>query len=272
MSLLVKDLYKFLENLAPIQIAEPKDNNGLQIGSYNSSVSGILLTVDVTKNAIFYALEKDLNLIISHHPLIFNPLSCILKDELKGELIYLLIKHDLNIISWHTPLDKISEGVSEAFLKALNFESSDFIIKEEKFNQKFGLGRVVYLKKSIKLQDLAEKISQIIDSWVMVVGDLDSLIDSFGFCGGSGSFLKDELKKIGVYTLITSDVKYHIAKDSLEEGFNFIIIDHGLSESFILPVLKDKLQKFLFEKNVVLPIEIYKEPSPYKIFKNKRRD
>ncbi len=267
MSLLVKNIYEFLENLAPLYIAESKDNNGLQVGSYNNFVSGILLTIDVTKSAILYALKMSLNLIVSHHPLIFSPLFNIIKENPKGELIHLLIKHDLNLISWHTPLDKITDGVSEAFIKALKFESSDFILKEEKFNQVFGLGRVVYLKKSIKLQDLAKRISQIIDSWIMVVGDLDSSIDSFGFCGGSGAFLKDELKKLGVYTLITSDVKYHTAKDSLEEGFNFIILDHAVSESFILPILKEKIQNTF--KNI--PVEIYKEPSPYKIFNFKGR-
>ncbi len=264
MSLFVKDLCKFLETIAPSQIAEPQDNNGLQIGSFFNPISGILLTVDVSKSVISYALERKLNLIISHHPLIYKPLTNIVKDEYKGELIYSLIKNDLNLISWHTPLDKISEGVSEAFIKALNLEGSDFIFKEK--NENFGLGRVVYLKKSIKLQDLAKKIGDLIGSWVMVVGDLETEIVSFGFCGGSGAFLKEKLKKLGINTLITSDVKYHDAKEALEEGFNFILIDHGISESFILPYLKTKIQEFLKTHNTEFPIEIFKNESPYKIF------
>ncbi len=263
MSLLVKDFYNFLENLAPLQIAEFQDNNGLQIGSFSDPVFGILLTVNVSEEAISYALKKKLNLIISHHPLIYQPLTKIIKDEYKGNLIYSLIKNNLNLLSWHTPLDKISNGVSEAFIRALNLEGSDFILKEK--NENFGLGRVVYLKKSIKLQDLAKKICNLIDSWVMVVGDLETEIDSFGFCGGSGAFLKEKLKELGINTLITSDVKYHTAWDAYKEGFNFIIIDHGISESFILPFLKEKIQKFLENKQVNIPIEIFKDKSPYKI-------
>jgi len=266
MSLLVKDFYNFLETIAPLQIAEPQDNSGLQIGSLFNPVSGILLTIDVSKDVISYALEKNLNLIISHHPLIYKPITNIIKDDLKGNLIYSFIKYDLNLISWHTPLDKVSDGVSEAFIKALNLKSSDFILKEK--NEKFGLGRVVYLKKSIKLQDLAKKIGNLINSWVMVVGDLETSVDSFGFCGGSGAFLKDELKKLKINTLITSDVKYHIAMDAYEEGFNFIIIDHGISESFVLPFLKNKIQDFL--KNYNIPIEIFQNKSPYKILTFKK--
>uniref|UniRef100_A0A7C4JQW6 GTP cyclohydrolase 1 type 2 homolog n=1 Tax=Thermodesulfobacterium geofontis TaxID=1295609 RepID=A0A7C4JQW6_9BACT len=270
MSLYVKDICKFLENIAPLQLAEPQDNNGLQIGSFFNPVFGILLTIDVSKDVISYASEKNLNLIISHHPLIYKPLSNIIQEEYKGKLIYSIIKKNLNLISWHTPLDKISDGVSEAFIKALNLEGSDFILKEK--NENFGLGRVVYLKKSIKLKDLVEKIKDLINNWVMVVGDLETEIDSFGFCGGSGAFLKDELKKLRINTLITSDVKYHYAKEAYEEGFNFIIIDHGISESFVLPFLKLKIQEFLKTHNIDIPIEILKNESPYKIFVYKRED
>ena len=270
MSLYVKDIYKFLENIAPLQLAEPQDNNGLQIGSFLNPVFGILLTIDVSKDVISYASEKNLNLIISHHPLIYKPLTNIIQEEYKGELIYSIIKKNLNLISWHTPLDKILDGVSEAFIKALNLEGSDFILKEK--NENFGLGRVVYLKKSIKLRDLVEKLKDLINSWVMVVGNLETEIDSFGFCGGSGAFLKDELKKLRINTLITSDVKYHYAKEAYEEGFNFIIIDHGISESFVLPLLKSKIQEFLKTHNIDIPIEIFKNESPYKIFVYKRED
>ncbi len=268
MSLLVKDFYNFLKTIAPLHIAEPQDNNGLQIGSLFNQVSGVLLTVDVSKEVISYALNKGLNLIISHHPFIYKPLTNITPDEYKGSLIYSLIKQDLNVISWHTPLDKISNGVSEAFIKALNLKGSDFIFKEK--NENFGLGRVVYLKKSIKLQDLVKKISDLTNSWVMVVGDLETEIDSFGFCGGSGAFLKEELKKLKINTLITSDVKYHNAQEAYEEGFNFIIIDHGVSESFVLPFLKEKLQEFLKIHNTEIPVEIFKNKSPYKIFTFKK--
>jgi len=104
----------------------------------------------------------------------------------------------------------------------------------------------------------------------MVVGDLETEIDSFGFCGGSGAFLKEELKKLKINTLVTSDVKYHSAQEAYEEGFNFIIVDHGVSESFVLPFLKEKLQEFLKIHNTEIPVEIFKNKSPYKIFISKK--
>ncbi len=166
------------------------------------------------------------------------------------------------MLSWHTPLDKVSFGVSEALAKALNFETGDFVIEEE---EGYGFGKVVNLKKCVKLEALAKKIKKTLNTWVMLVGDPEKEVEKIALCGGSGGFLKDYLKKKGINTLITSDVKYHQALSALEEGFNFILIDHGVSESFVLEVLKEKLENFLREKEIDLKIFLYKEVSPYKI-------
>ncbi len=262
MSLRVEDIYNYLDNLAPLKIQEPQDNSGLQLGSLSSEVKGILLTVDITKGVVDFAKAKGLNLIISHHPLLFNPLKCIDIDTPKGRLIQSLLSANITVLSWHTPLDKVEVGVSEAIVRALGFEGRDFITKQEVNGKIYGLGRVVYLEKSIKLQDLAKKLKSATQSWVMLVGEADSSISSFGVCGGSGSFLISELKALGINTLITSDVKYHTAKDCEEEGFNLLIIDHGVSESMVLVELERRL-KGVFDPQ--FDVVIYREKSPFKI-------
>ncbi len=261
MSVSVKDIFNFLIEWAPLEIAESYDNNGLQIGSFHSSVKRVLLSVDPSLKAVKKAVKDSFDLIITHHPLFFHPLKNINKDTVIGEKIYLLIKSQINLISWHTPLDKVEDGVSEAFLKELGFQGSGFVLEEKRENFKnFGLGRVVYLEKSIKLQDLARLIKNRLNTWVMLVGDSEQEINSFAFCGGSCGFLKEKLGSLGIKTLVTCDVKYHLAKDSLEEGFNFILLDHGISESLVLKTLREKLLQ-LFPVDV----EIFKEESPYRI-------
>jgi len=264
MSISISEVYDYLNNLAPLQIQESYDNSGLQVGSLYQTLKGILLCVDATQNAINYAIKKNFNLIISHHPLIFNPLYSINFDSLIGKKISLLIKNEITLLSWHTPLDKIPEGVTTAFLNKVGFTGSDFILKDEK-NQNYGLGRIVYLEKSIKLLELSQIIKNATNSWVMIVGNPEEEIDSFGICAGSGSSLKPHLQKLKINTLITSDVKYHSAKDAEEEGFNFIILDHGIMEKFVLEYLKNNLTDFFKEKQLEIPIEIYEEESPIKI-------
>ncbi len=265
MSILVKHFYNFLNSFSPLKIAEENDNSGLQIASFEAEIKGILLSVDPSKKAIFYAIENNLNLILTHHPLIYPSLKNIIKEELIGELIYLIIQNHLNLISWHTPLDKIEEGVSEALVKVLKLEKIDFITKKEIDGKVYGLGKIAEIYPPLTVKELAERIKELTKSWVMIVGNPQEKISKVGICGGSGGFLKDVLKQLGINTLITSDVKYHLAKLAEEEGFNFIIMDHNISEFFVLEFLKEKIEKFLQKTKLDIPVKIFKEESPYKI-------
>lgn len=259
----VKDFYYFLDKLAPLTLADPQDNNGLQIGSFDAEVSGVLLAVNPTLTALKEAKKEKLNLLITHHPLFYKSCSYIIQDRYPGNIIYYAVKNDLNILSWHTPLDKVLFGVSEALAKELFFETEDFILKEE---EKAGFGKVVFFKNYVKIADLAKKIKERLNTWVMLIGDPEEKVNKIGVCGGAGGFLKDYLLKRGINTLLTSDVKYHQAIEAKESGFNFLLIDHGVGETFILKVLKEKIENLLEEKKAVLRLKIFEEKSPYMIF------
>lgn len=262
MLLKVKDFYNFLESLASSELAEKTDHNGLQIASLEAEVRGVLLSINPLYSSLLLAKKEGLNLIITHHPFFYKPCTKIILEEYPGNIIYYAIKNDLNIISWHTPLDKISFGVSEALAKELSLETKDFIVSE---GEGYGYGRVVIFKNYVKLSALAKRIKKILNTWVMLVGDPESKIRELGICGGSGSFLKDYLKKQGINTLLTSDVKYHQAVEAKESGFNYLLIDHGIGESFVLKVLKEKMEEFLKARGVSMKVKIFKEESPYLI-------
>ncbi|MFN3504968.1 MAG: Nif3-like dinuclear metal center hexameric protein [Caldimicrobium sp.] len=262
MSLKVKDIYFFLEKLAPLGLADKNDNNGLQIGSLEAKVAGILLAINPIYPALISAHKENLNLIITHHPLFYKPINQVILEDYPGKIISFAIKKNLHILSWHTPLDKISFGVSEALAKELSFETEDFIYKE---GENFGYGKVVIFKNYVKLSDLAKTIKDKLKTWVMVIGDPEAKIQKLGICGGSGAFLKSYLVEQGINTLLTSDVKYHQALEAKESGFNYLLIDHGIGESFLLKILKAKLEEFLAEKGETIKIKIFQEESPYMI-------
>ncbi|MFN3921031.1 MAG: Nif3-like dinuclear metal center hexameric protein [Caldimicrobium sp.] len=262
MPLKVKDFYSLLENLAPLELSEKTDNTGFQIASFEAEVTGILLSVNPLYSSLSFAKKEGLNLIITHHSLFYKPCSKIILEEYPGNIIYYAVKNDLNLISWHTPLDKIAFGVSEALAKELGLETQDFIVSE---GENYGYGRVVIFKNYVKLSALAKNIKEILQTWVMLVGDPESKITKLGVCGGSGGFLKEYLKKQNINTLLTSDVKYHQAVEAKESGFNYLLIDHGVGESFVLKVLKEKIEEFLKNKGVFMKVMIFNEESPYLI-------
>ncbi|MCS7200344.1 MAG: Nif3-like dinuclear metal center hexameric protein [Caldimicrobium sp.] len=262
MALRVNDFFNFLDTIAPLKIAEERDVNGLQIGSLLDPVKGVLLAVDPSLSALQEADKRGFNLVITHHPLFYHPLTQIDRDTLQGKIISFAIERKINLLSWHTPLDKLTFGVSTTLAQKLGWETENFVIQEK---EGVGWGRIVKFQNYVKLGNLAEEIKEKLKTWVMLVGDAQEEINSLALCGGSGGFLKEHLKKLGLNTLLTSDVKYHLAKDSLQEGFNFIIIDHGLGESFVLEVLKEKIDAHIREIGFFIPVEIYLERSPYQL-------
>lgn len=105
----VKDIYDVIDDFAPFVFQEDYDNSGLQIGDLSCEVKRILLALDVNLEAVSYAVEWGIDLIVSHHPLFFRPLRQI---DLSNRLLKELLNHNINVISAHTSLDVVPSGVS----------------------------------------------------------------------------------------------------------------------------------------------------------------
>ena len=79
--MLTKEIFDIIESVAPLELQAEYDNSGLQVGSLNESVSGIMLCLDVTAQVLRQAQERGCNLVISHHPLIFKPVRRVSDSE-----------------------------------------------------------------------------------------------------------------------------------------------------------------------------------------------
>ncbi|MCU5746378.1 Nif3-like dinuclear metal center hexameric protein [Staphylococcus sp. SQ8-PEA] len=108
----LQELIHTLNYQVPFNSAESWDNVGLLIGDETSEITGILTTLDCTEGVVDEALEKDMNTIISHHPLIFKGIKNINQSDGYGAIIRKLIKHDMNLIALHTNLDVHPNGVN----------------------------------------------------------------------------------------------------------------------------------------------------------------
>lgn len=132
----VGETQKIIESLAPKEIAWGKDNIGLQIGDKKKNVRKIFVTLDVTKKIVKEACSKKVDLIISHHPLIFKPLTSITKKDKCGEIIYLLINNNISLLVAHTNLDFTNYGVSYSLAKQLGLQNIDILLKNYKVQKK----------------------------------------------------------------------------------------------------------------------------------------
>ena len=113
MEITVNDICLALEELAPLALQENYDNAGLQVGERQQPLSGVLLCVDVTEEIVQEAVEKNCNMIISHHPLIFNGIKSITGENYVERTLRMSILNDIAIYSSHTNLDISKRGVNQ---------------------------------------------------------------------------------------------------------------------------------------------------------------
>ncbi|WP_212926071.1 Nif3-like dinuclear metal center hexameric protein [Oceanobacillus sp. J11TS1] len=113
------DFFQIMDQWAPKSLAYTWDNVGLQVGRFHDTTSNILVTLDVTEEVIDEAIEKQANLIIAHHPLLFQPLKQINVDHPKGRVVQKLLKNDISVFAAHTNLDVAEGGVNDLISEAI---------------------------------------------------------------------------------------------------------------------------------------------------------
>lgn len=106
-------IIKKMEELAPVSLAYDWDPVGLQVGDAFSTTTKVMTTLDVTESVVDEAIQSGVNLIISHHPLLFKAIQHIDVQHPKGKIIQKLMKHDITVYASHTNLDVAEGGVND---------------------------------------------------------------------------------------------------------------------------------------------------------------
>ncbi len=128
--MIVQDVIKHLEDLAPLAYAEDFDNVGLLVGDKRAKVSGILVTLDTLPEVVEEAIEENCNLIVSFHPIIFKGLKSITGATYVERAVLKAIKHDIAIFAIHTALDNAFEGVSAEVCNQLGLKQKSVLIPQ----------------------------------------------------------------------------------------------------------------------------------------------
>src|SRR5690625_1549323 len=134
-----------MEKLAPRSFAYEWDNAGLQIGSHNNEVKRVMITLDVLEHVVDEAIDQEVNLIVSHHPLLFQPMKQIDTDTPKGRILQKLIQHNITVYSSHTNLDIAYGGVNDILCEKIGIENTNNLI-QTKQNKLYKV--VIYVPES----------------------------------------------------------------------------------------------------------------------------
>jgi len=135
MSATVADLIQVMETIAPSTLAEGWDNVGLQVGQNNWPVKKVWVSLDPALDVVANACQNDVNLLITHHPLIFRPLRSVDFGTPTGAIIRMAARRKLAIFSSHTNLDIVAEGLNDVLAKAIGLKKLGVLgkpVEEEK--------------------------------------------------------------------------------------------------------------------------------------------
>ena len=127
----IKDITNCIEEIAPLNYAEDFDNVGLLVGDYNTLVSGVLVTLDTLENVMEEALEKNCNLIVSFHPIIFSGLKKLNGKNYVERVVLKAIKNDIAIYAMHTALDNSFQGVNAKICEILGLQNKKVLIPQK---------------------------------------------------------------------------------------------------------------------------------------------
>ena len=134
--MVLRDIHTIFESWAPRELAWERDSTGLQVGSMRRNVRKILTALDVTDEVVEEARRKNVDLIISHHPLLFHPVRSVNTDERVGRIVERLAARGIALYAAHTNLDFTREGVSSALAERLGIQNLDVLRKDQRIDKK----------------------------------------------------------------------------------------------------------------------------------------
>ena len=237
-----RDIINILEKKFPRINAEEWDNVGLLIGDYDKEVKKIQFSLDATLESIENAISEKVDMLITHHPIIFKAIKDITEQNILGKKIRDLIKNDINVYSIHTNLDSSIEGLNDYILKKIDISESKILDFNEEKN--CGIGRIFKLSEEKILKNFIGelKLKLKILNLRIISDDLNKKIRKVALINGSAMSYWRKAKKEKVDLFITGDVSYHDALDALENGLNVIDLGHYESEHFFYEILLEELK------------------------------
>lgn len=228
--MIAKELMEQLESLASLKLQEPWDNAGFLIGYEEKEVKKIFVALDLTEELLDWAIANKVDFIITHHPLMFQPVKRITQDDFIGRRVIKLIEHGINYYVMHTNFDcAVMAKLAAEKLGLTNASSLDVSCLEP------GAGMVGHLPQKLSLFAFCQKVKQIFAlENVRVYGDLESQIKTVAVLPGSGKGYIEQAIQKGADVYLTGDIGHHDGIDANERGLSIIDAGHyGLEKIFI---------------------------------------
>ncbi len=238
-----KEILERLEEDYPVSCAESWDNSGFLAGEEDSEVTSVMVSLDATDEVIAQAVESGVQLLITHHPMIFGGIKQVSNRSLTGRRLLKLIQNGISCYAMHTNFD--IRGMAELNEKQLGLRETRVLYTTGEENGiPEGIGRVGYLQEEMRYTALAEFVKTALPAaHVRCYGSGDPVVKHVAVSGGSGKSVVASALAAGAEVLVTGDIDYHTGIDAAAEGLRIIDAGHFGTEQVFMPYMTQKLQR-----------------------------
>lgn len=220
----VKKLYDKLTERIPENLREEWDNDGIMCSSdFSREVNNVLIALDVTEEIVDYAIGRNFDLIISHHPLVFRPIDRVTEENHVSRKIIKLISNNVSVFSFHTRADKVEGGVNDILASRLG------LTEVEPFGEG-NIGRIGTLTEESELSVFADLIKLQLGADCVRIANAYTPVKRVAIVGGDGKDLVADAIKVGADTFVSGRISYNIMEEASERAINLVEAGHYFTE------------------------------------------
>ncbi len=233
----VQELYEMMSREMPEELCEPWDNDGLQCSpDVNAPVHRVLITLDVTEDVIDFATDHSFDVIVSHHPLIFHPLSALTDHDPTARKAMRLICAGISVLSFHTRADKTEGGVNDTLAELLGLS------RVRPFGEG-NLGRIGVLPEPMTMEDFAFRVKESLSSDGVLCADACNDVHTVALVGGEGKDFVSAALAAGADTFLAGRLGYHTMQSAAELGINLVEAGHYHTEQPVTRFFADVISR-----------------------------
>ena len=248
----VRDIFDFVNTVAPPYMKESWDNVGLNCGRMDKEVNTILVALDPFEGVCREAAGEGADLLVTHHALLWNP-GFITDETQQGRNALFLIEQGIPCINAHTNLDLAPEGVNDTLAKLLGLADICVVnpAGKDADGRDYGLLRCGTVEEQ-SLETFLQRVKTALGCEGLRYADGGKPVRKVCVGGGAcGSELMDAYRA-GCDTFVTADVKYNQFWDARDLGMTIIDAGHYHTENPVVKVLAEKIQTAFPEIHVII--------------------
>lgn len=249
----VQEILDYVNQLAPVELKYDWDNVGLLCGSRSREVKRVLVALDPFESVCREAIARKADLLVTHHPLIFQPARSVTEDTPVGRSILLLAAHGIAAVNAHTNLDQAPGGVNDVLAQTLGLKHVEVLNPSgvDAQGRPWGLLRAGAVEEQ-PLTEFLALVKQRLHTPVLRYADGGRPVRRVAVGGGACGDELHEALEAGCDTFVTADLKYNQFWDAHDLGLNLIDAGHFYTENPVCAVLAQKLQTRFPELELLL--------------------